>query len=163
MRHPPRGFMMIEALIAILIFCLGILGMVAMGGAAIGAQSDAQYRTDAAKWADNLAAEIALTVDRGIPAGAVLPASLASFAHQTAGANCVFSGATSPNSVVANWISDLSSPSVTRAALPGATSASQQVKVDSSAAAFNRVEITLCWKAPADAAMRSHTLVTYIN
>ena len=33
--------MMIEALIAILIFCLGILGMVAMGGAAIGAQSDA--------------------------------------------------------------------------------------------------------------------------
>ena len=153
--------MMIEALIAILIFCLGILGMVAMGGAAIGAQSDAQYRTDAAKWADNLAAEIALTVDRGSAAG--LSASLASFAHQTAGANCAFSGTASPNSVVTNWISDLSSPSVTQAALPGATSAGQQVKVDSSAAAFNRVEITICWKAPADVAMRSHTLVTYIN
>ena len=153
--------MMIEALIAILIFCLGILGMVAMGGAAIGAQSDAQYRTDAAKWADNLAAEIALTVDRGN--AAVLSASLASFAHQTAGANCAFSGTASPNSVVTNWISDMSSPSVTQAALPGATLAGQQVKVDSSAAAFNRVEITICWKAPADVAMRSHTLVTYIN
>lgn len=155
--------MMIEALIAILIFCLGILGMVAMGGAAIGAQSDAQYRTDAAKWADNLAGEIALTVDRGNPAGAVLPASLATFAHQTGGANCTFSGTASSNGVVSNWINDLSSPSASRAALPGATSTSQQVKVDSSATAFNRVEITICWKAPADAVKRSHTLVTYIN
>jgi len=155
--------MLIEALIAILIFCLGILGMVAMGGAAIGAQSDAQYRTDAAKWADNLAGEIALTVDRGNPVGAVLPASLATFAHQSAGANCVFSGAAASNSVVTNWISDLSNPAVRSAALPGVTAASQQVKVDTSATSFNRVEITVCWKAPADTVMRSHTLVTYIN
>ena len=40
------GFFLIEAMVAILIFALGILGLVAMGGTAVSSQSDAQYRTE---------------------------------------------------------------------------------------------------------------------
>ena len=50
-----HGFFLLEALIALLIFSLGILGMVGMGGAAIAAQSDAQYRTEAANYANEIA------------------------------------------------------------------------------------------------------------
>ncbi|MGZ5716211.1 MAG: type IV pilus modification PilV family protein, partial [Caldimonas sp.] len=60
MKKPQQGVMLIEALIAILIFSLGILGMVAMGGVAIAAQSDAQYRTEAANYANEIASQIAL-------------------------------------------------------------------------------------------------------
>jgi len=58
------GFFLIEALVAILIFSLGVLGLVAMGSAAIAAQSDAQYRTEAAALADEIASKISLNVDR---------------------------------------------------------------------------------------------------
>ena len=47
-RISQAGFFMLEALVAILIFSLGILGLVAMGSVAINAQNDAQYRTEAA-------------------------------------------------------------------------------------------------------------------
>ena len=49
------GFFLIEAMVAILIFALGILGLVAMGGTAVSSQSDAQYRTEAAGLADSIA------------------------------------------------------------------------------------------------------------
>ena len=45
--------------------------------------------------------------------------------------------------------------------LPGATAAAVQILVDT--AEFNRVQITICWQAPTDTAMRRHTLVTYVN
>ena len=48
-------------------------------------------------------------------------------------------------------------------ALPGAAAAGQQVTVSTGAGGFNRVQITICWKAPQDLATRSYTLVTYIN
>ena len=44
-----RGFFLIEAMVAMLIFALGILGLVAMGGTAVASQSDAQYRTEASR------------------------------------------------------------------------------------------------------------------
>src|SRR5947209_2452120 len=88
---PQQGFFLLEALIAILIFSLGILGMVAMGGAAIAAQSDAQYRTDAAKLADEIASKISLNVDR--TNASTVAASLDPYQHQPGGANCVFTGA----------------------------------------------------------------------
>ena len=42
-------------MVAILIFALGILGLVAMGGTAVTTQSDAQYRTEASSLADAIA------------------------------------------------------------------------------------------------------------
>lgn len=168
MRKPQQqgGFLVIEALIAILIFSLGILGLVAMGSTAIGAQSDARFRTDAAALADEIANRIAVSVARDLNPvtgpDLVLQASLATFAHLPAGAagpaGCPFTGAPSAQPVVMAWAADvLAGPR----RLPGATATSQQILVDT--VNFNRVDITICWQTPNDQAMRRHTLVTYIN
>lgn len=54
MRKPQSGVMLLEALIAILIFSLGVLGIVGMQASAIKASSDAKYRTDAGLLANEL-------------------------------------------------------------------------------------------------------------
>jgi type IV pilus assembly protein PilV len=158
-RRSAAGFFLIEALVAILILALGILGLVAMGGTAVSAQSDAQYRTEASNLADSIAAEIALGVDRKTNGGLV--ATLPAFAHQTTQTTyCQFSGTPTlngPVSALANQAANGSS----LPGLPGATAANQQILVN--IGTFNRVEITLCWKTPNDNAWRRHTLVTYVN
>jgi len=58
-----QGVMLIEALIAILLFSTGILAMIAMQGLAISYASDAKYRSDAAFLANELLGQI--WVDRG--------------------------------------------------------------------------------------------------
>jgi len=162
-----RGFFLIEAMVAILIFALGILGLVAMGGTAVSSQSDAQYRTEASSIADAIAGEIALGVNRTSEATKV--ASLAAFAHQpnpaptTSPAPCSFSGA-AINGVAQPGVQALLDRATGGGPLgmPGATVANQQIFVDA-AGTFNRVVITLCWKTASDTAWRRHTLVTYIN
>jgi len=157
------GFFLIEALIAILIFSLGILGLVAMGGAAIAAQSDAQYRTEAAALADEIASKISLNVDRYNAANAYastaasIAATLGPFVHQPNGTNCAFSGPASTDPVVQAWVTKISS----QGGLPGATATSQQITIDT--ANFNRISVTICWQAPSDKAVRQHTLITYVN
>ena len=160
-RHPESGFFLIEALVAILIFSLGVLGMVAVGGAAMGAQTDARYRSDAAALADEMASTIVVNVARN--SAATFTASLLQFQHRPAGANCAFTGADSaePNTVA--WLARVGTQGVNLPGLPNANIASQQILIDTSATGFNRVEITVCWQAPNDQAMRQHKLVTYIN
>jgi len=158
------GFFLIEALIAILIFSLGVLGLVAMGGAAIAAQSDAQYRTEAAALADEIASKISLNVDR-LNAGNAYPstaasiaATLAPYQHQPNGVNCAFNGAVWTDPVVQAWVAKVTSPGT---GLPGATATSQQIAINT--ANFNRISVTICWQAPQDRAVRQHTLITYVN
>ena len=160
-RRSQEGFFLIEAMVAILIFAIGILGLVAMGGTAVSSQSDAQYRTEASSLADAIASQISLGVDR--TTDATMLTSLQAFEHQPSGAavDCAFSGtATLLPSVtdITNRAANLVSG---EPGLPGATGAQQQIKIDP--AAFNRVEITLCWQTANDARPRRHTLVTYIN
>lgn len=47
MRKQQSGIMLLEALIAVLIFSLGILGIVGLQASAVAASRDAKYRTDA--------------------------------------------------------------------------------------------------------------------
>lgn len=54
LRYQQSGVMLLEALIAILIFSLGILGVVAMQASAVAASRDAQYRSVASQLADEL-------------------------------------------------------------------------------------------------------------
>ena len=69
------GVMLLEALIAILIFSIGILGLVAMQGLAISNVSDAQYRSDASFLANQIFANI--WVDRANVANYALPGGAA--------------------------------------------------------------------------------------
>ena len=54
MRNQQSGVMLLEALIAILIFSLGVLGVVGMQASAVAATRDAKYRSDAALLANEL-------------------------------------------------------------------------------------------------------------
>ena len=163
---PQGGFMIIEALIAILIFSLGILGMIAMGGTAIGAQSDARYRTDASRLTENLASRIAIGVPRTADPKD-LADSLSKYAHQSDGTVCgAFSGTASTDSLITSWVIEAQTVGAGLPGLPGVTDESMQVRIDNTVTGFNRVEITVCWRDPttaATAAMRRHTLVTYVN
>lgn len=49
-----RGMMLIEALIAILIFSIGILGIIGLQASAVKQSTDARYRAEAAYMADQL-------------------------------------------------------------------------------------------------------------
>ncbi|HEY2558540.1 MAG TPA: prepilin-type N-terminal cleavage/methylation domain-containing protein [Caldimonas sp.] len=170
-RSAPRrqgGFFLIEAMVAILIFALGILGLVAMGGTAVSSQSDAQYRTEASSLADAIAGEVALGIDRTSEASKA--ATLAAFAHQpnpvpsTVPAPCAFAGA-AINPATAPGVAALLDRAANLTAtpgLPGATAANQQIFIDG-AGNYNRVVITLCWRTASDGAWRRHTLVTYVN
>lgn len=53
-----QGVMLLEALIALCIFSVGILGLVALQARAISLEQDAQYRAQAAMLANQLLAEI---------------------------------------------------------------------------------------------------------
>ncbi len=52
------GFVLLDALIAILIFSVGILGMVALQGTAVKLASDAKLRSDAAMLTDQVIAQM---------------------------------------------------------------------------------------------------------
>ena len=153
-----RGVFLIEALIGILIFSLGILSLVAIQTAAMSAQNDAQFRIEAANYADQIMSQIWLNVKRN--SGTVDTVSLGDFQHQATGAasSCDFSGDTAANALVAAW-SGLIAQAGT--GLPGSTAAMHQILVDT--AAYNKVTVTVCWKSPLDAGPHHHTLVSFIN
>ena len=58
LKRGQSGVIILEALIAIFIFSIGILGLVGALSAAVTNASEAQYRTEAAFLADSLIAEI---------------------------------------------------------------------------------------------------------
>ena len=153
--------MLLEALIAILVFSLGILGMVAINARAVEAATDSQARADAAKFTSEIASRIALAVDRTSETS--IATSLAVFQHQTTGLadGCSFSGSASIAPVVTDWASAVIATG--RTGLPGATANGLQILVDSTAGAFNRVTITICWQQPGLATKRRHQLISYVN
>jgi type IV pilus assembly protein PilV len=156
-----QGVFLIEALIGILVFSLGVLAMVALGTAAVSAQSDAQYRTEAANLTNEIASQIALRADRlprDTPADelAALTASLTPFNHNLGGTVCNFTAAASSEALVTAWVVKVA------AALPNVIVRGMQVDT-TTLAAFGGVSVTVCWQGPTDKSVRSHTLVTYVN
>ncbi len=157
-RNHQSGMFLIEALVGILIFMLGILGMVGVSAMSATAQSDARYRSEAARVANDISQRIALQVSRTANPAELLT-SLAAFSHQATGAaeTCNFSGDASTSATVTTWATAVQSQ------LPGANATMQQIIIDSTATGFNRVTIHVCWQAPTDTARRLHTLVTLVN
>lgn len=138
MRAAQQGVMLIEALIAILIFSLGVLSIVGLQASSVRNATDAKYRSDAAFLADQIV---------GLMWGDV--SNLASYAHNptTDAGTCNFSGAASANANVSAWLGTTSKPGTVEGSLPGATSGKQQITVD---AATGFVTVTVCWQGPQD-------------
>ncbi|MFZ5465009.1 MAG: type IV pilus modification PilV family protein [Pseudomonadota bacterium] len=151
MRTPPgrschcsqKGATLLEALIAILIFSLGILGLVALQAVSIKNVTDAGFRADAAFLANQIISQM----------WADNPANLAAYAHRPNGGNCAPAGANSGNGNVATWLAAVN------AALPGAISDRQQIQVG----AGNLITVTICWQGPQDAQPRSFVTSAQIN
>jgi type IV pilus assembly protein PilV len=159
-----QGMMLIEALLGILIFSIGILALVAMQASAVSQQTDAQVRVEAANMIDQLVSKMWVNVDPANIANSL--SGPAGFQHQpTENAWCSFSGGVSANPIVTNWINDLTANPATR--LPGTTASMISIAVDPNpvgpAYAYNKVTVQVCWKAPTDAKERKHTVVTHIN
>jgi len=162
-RKSQAGMMLLEALIGILIFSIGILALVAMQARSVNVLADAQYRIEAVNLSNRLLSQMWVNADRSNPAA--MTASLTNFAHQTSGNpdTCDFSGGAAASPVVTAWadiINDAAN-SGAKPLLPGATATMQQVVVDTGNA--NRVIITVCWRAPNETAPHRHTAVGYVN
>jgi type IV pilus assembly protein PilV len=156
---------LLEALIGILLFSIGILAMVAMQAASVNTVADAQYRIEAVNAANRVLSQMWVNVDRSNDT--TLQNSLLAFEHQTTGApeSCAFGGAPATNAAVTAWVNLVTTGTAdgsgSKPLLPGTTGAMQQIDVD--VGSNNRVTITVCWQAPNDSAPRRHTVVAYIH
>lgn len=163
------GMMLLEALIGILIFSIGILALVAMQAAAVGSVADAQYRVEAVNLANQVLAQIWTTVDRS--SATAFTTSLLTFQHRADNApdTCDFSGSDSTAAGVVSWYNMIQTGagdgSGSKPLLPGgANPAYQQIQVDTGT--NNRITVTICWLPPnaaPGAAPNRHTTVAYIN
>jgi type IV pilus assembly protein PilV len=174
MRKKQTGSFLLEAMIGILIFFIGVLAMIALQANSIAIQNDSQYRVEAANLADQMLGQINLNVTRDAN-GNVNTADLLSFNHRPTGGTttcrllatdpaantdcCNFSGTPSANALVTSWVNDVTANTATR--LPGSTAAMQQIVVNTAAA--NQVAVTVCWQGPKDGRPRVHRIIGYIN
>jgi type IV pilus modification protein PilV len=154
------GMLLIEVMVAVLLFVVGILGMVKAMGVSQVAQADAQNRSEAANFASVIVQRMRVLADT--TSAAAFQTSLLTFQHQTSGTNCAFSGAASANAAVTSWVTEVTTGTTTH--LPGSTAAMQQILVDTTAGTgFNKVTVTVCWKGPNDLQPRRHTFSAYVN
>lgn len=134
-----RGIIMIDALIAIVIFSIGILGMVTLQSAAVNMASSAKYRTDAAMLADQVVAQM--------------------WASNNATAGVLATNFNSPNGTAYKaWASDVTSLSA-NGGLPGAAAHAPTIVVD----ANNFVTVTISWQAPSDTSVHTYVSTTQIQ
>lgn len=128
-RAMESGFTLIEVLVSVVVFSLGILAAVGLQAAAIKMSTDAQQRAEATFLADQLLARM-LIAD---------PATASTFAHKPNGTTtCAPTGAASTNPVVTEWLAEVV------ATFPRVSDNEQQIVVSGSPA--NEVTVKLCWK-----------------
>lgn len=153
------GMVLLEALIGILIFTIGVLGLIGLQASTISAAADAQYRGEAAQLAEQIISQVWLNTDR--TSLATLQTSINTFRYNTTGSNCAFSGgaADTTNTVLSAWVTSVTSTAATR--LPGTASGMLQVGVNT--ASNNLVSVTVCWQSPKDPLPRQHVIMANLS
>jgi type IV pilus assembly protein PilV len=138
---PQQGVMLLEALIGILIFTIGILALIAMQAVAITNTIEARYRTEASFLANELIGQI--WVDRG-----------------SNNANVANYDTAVGNAKLTIWINKVA------ATLPGVTANganSPSVQVTNVVGTIPQVAITIFWKRPdSNAPVRQLTTIAQI-
>jgi len=129
-----RGATLLEALIGILIFSVGILALVGMQALAIKHMSDAKYRSDAAFFANEIIGQ--MWVNRG---------SLGSYAYVGSG---------TPPAAINGWVTSI------RNALPGVTAVANLPIIT---VAGTTVTVTVRWQLPGGSEVHRHITMAYIN
>lgn len=141
-KHSQQGVMLLETLIAMLIFAFGILGMIGMQATAIKVAADSKYRAEAMMYADRMINQ--MWADNRTNAALT--------------ANYNGSGGSGGQKYL-DWYAELSAAGT---GLPGADKEGNEpsVAID----ANNNVSITIRWQAPGEpAAHRYVTIATVTN
>jgi type IV pilus assembly protein PilV len=147
MRKPPsgqRGMMLLEALIGILIFSLGVLALVAMQSVSVSSVSNAKYRVEAAFYADEI----------------IHKAWLEGSTDLTKVGAYVLPGGT--NLQMFAWVTKIQGAS----GLPGATVYPPTIAirgVPGMAGPVTEMTVTVRWKAPDALLPSNHVAVAYIS
>ena len=128
-----QGAILLEGLIAILLFSMGILAIVGLQAAAIKTVADSQYRLQASFLANRLVAQMwANTADISsfvVPGGADADA----------------------------WLQEVNS------SLPGTESNEPKVEITGNATNGYQVKISVNWQAPGETEPHNYTTMAYIN
>ena len=129
-----RGVALLEALLGILIFSIGILGLIAMQAMAVKQMADAKYRSDASFLANQLIGK--MWGNR---------ANLATYAYPGNGI---------PPVTIASWIVDVQNT------LPGSSVMANLPVIQ---VAGNQVTVNIYWQPPSAAVRNNYVSVAYIN
>jgi type IV pilus assembly protein PilV len=138
-----QGVVLLEALIGILIFSLGVLALVAMQAVSISNVSNARYRSEAAFLANEIVGQA--WVDRGVAyAGLnnyVVTAGASGYAPVQGWVNKVYAQLPGSNA---------NPPDITVAPVPGGVAGRQ-------------VTVVIRWQAPDAIAPSNHTAVAFVS
>ena len=144
MKSTPRqqeGVMLLEALIGILIFSLGVLALVAMQAVSVSTVSNARYRTEASFLANEILSQV--WVDRG-----------ANYANV---ANYAVAGGVGASVPAQNWVDKVNQ------LMPSSNAFPPTVAIAAPAAGGRQVTVTIRWKAPEATDVSNHTAVAFIS
>lgn len=134
-----RGIVLVEALVAMLIFSIGILALIGLQAASIKHVGDAKYRADASFLADQVIGR--MWADR---------TNLSCYTHPQPAGVC----ASVPSKAnLQNWLDNVGM------LLPGAAATLQQISVD----AGNQVTVTVAWRAAQDTQTHKFVASAHIN
>ena len=148
LRSRQSGVSLLEALLGILIFSVGILALVALQSISVKATTESKFRADAGFLASQLIAQMWTDVN-AVKSG--------DFALNDSGTNCAFSGGPKTGKT-ATWLAEV------QTTLPGSTAASVQVLNPTNPANIQGlVTINICWLPPGADGWRQFSTVTHVN
>ncbi len=141
LRKEQRGSMLLEALIAILIFSMGILALMGMQATVINTVSESKSRSDAGFLANRIIGQI--WADR---------ANIGTYACNP----CTTTG--TGNIDTRAWATEIQSGALQ---LPGVTDAANQPTI--TLGANNQVQVQIFWQTPNATVQRNHLVIAYVN
>lgn len=146
--RPQKGAVLMEALVSILIFSIGIIALMALQGISIKNSIDAKYRADASYFANQIIAQ--MWVDR---------ANIDSYANYATSVTsaCTPSGTASSLTKVTTWATQLA------AALPGAAASKQSIVVSTPITGVRQVTVMVCWQTPQSTVTNNFVTTAQIN
>lgn len=144
-----RGVALLEALIAILVFSIGILALIGLQAFAVKSSADSKYRADAAYLASQIINQV--WVDQ---------ANIANYALNANAADCAAGTAPAVGHPAKALIDQAT------ALLPGAAGTRQRIVVDTSndgLQARNQVTVTLCWRGPQETGYHNYVATARVS
>lgn len=149
-RAAQSGIIIIEVLIAVLVFSFGILGVIHLQASAIKLNADAKLRSDASYLAGQIISQ--MWIDRS---------HLANYIHYPDGTpastGCTFTGSAGSSAHVTSWVGAADKPGSVMHSLPNAAA---QIKVETGT---NQVTVTVCWRSPQEDETHNFTSTALIS